>query len=253
MGNMTRYADLHGQNVLITGTSGGLGSVIAQVYLDAGAKVACHARTEERARAAAGALTGADGAAAPVWGDLTKDTANVVTQAVDAFGSLNGLVNNAGLQPVEEFGNLTRDAWHRVVDVNLNAVHDLTREVSTVLHRGGWVTHIASIEGVRPAAGHAHYASAKAGVIMHAKAAALELGARGIRVNTVSPGLIARPGIEQQWPEGVASWQKHAPLGDLIPPEQVAAACTILASESAAFITGHNLVVDGGMLATPGW
>jgi NAD(P)-dependent dehydrogenase (short-subunit alcohol dehydrogenase family) len=119
--------------------------------------------------------------------------------------------------------------------------------------RNRWITHIASIEASRPAPAHAHYAVAKAGLVMHARAAALELGPAGIRVNTVSPGLVDRPGLAEAWPEGVASWIAHAPLGRLATAEDIGDACVLLASPAASFITGQDLAVDGGMLATPGW
>lgn len=88
---------------------------------------------------------------------------------------------------------------------------------------------------------------------MHARAAALELGPAGIRVNTVSPGLVDRPGLAEAWPEGVESWVSHAPLGRLATAEDIGNACVLLASPAASFITGQDLAVDGGMLATPGW
>jgi 3-oxoacyl-[acyl-carrier protein] reductase len=88
---------------------------------------------------------------------------------------------------------------------------------------------------------------------MHARAAAIEYGPLGIRVNTVSPGLIARPGLEEDWPEGVGRWLAAAPLGRLGTGMDVANACLFLASPIASWITGHNLVVDGGMSAHPAW
>lgn len=88
---------------------------------------------------------------------------------------------------------------------------------------------------------------------MHARASALELGPRGVRVNVVSPGLIARPGIEEQWPEGVERWQQAAPLGRLGEPEDVANACAFLLSDLSSWITGAEIIVDGGVLARPTW
>ena len=88
---------------------------------------------------------------------------------------------------------------------------------------------------------------------MHARAAALEYGPRGIRVNTVSPGLIARPGIASEWPEGVAKWEEAAPLTRMGTPQDIGNACVFLASDLASWITGHDLVVDGGVTARPTW
>lgn len=253
---MDGLPDLSDQSVLITGASGGLGLVLAETFARAGARVACHARsriaaeeTAERVRRVAFA----DGAVHAVCGLLDKTGSDIVDSAYEALGDLTGVINNAGIQPVVEFSSLDAQQWQRMFDTNLASVHEVTRSASSRMARGAWITHIASIEGVRPAFGHTHYAAAKAGLIMHAKAAALELGPRGIRVNAVSPGLIERDGIEEQWAEGVKNWKAHAPLGKLVPPEHVAWACTMLASPFAGSITGHNLVVDAGMLTTPGW
>ncbi|MDQ4078313.1 MAG: SDR family oxidoreductase, partial [Chloroflexota bacterium] len=116
---------------------------------------------------------------------------------------------------------------------------------------GGAIVNIASIEAERPAPLHAHYNAAKGGVLMYTRSAALELGPHGIRVNAVSPGLIWREGIEEQWPEGVARWREAAPLTRLGRPEDVADACLFLASPAARWISGTNLVVDGGVLVRP--
>jgi 3-oxoacyl-[acyl-carrier protein] reductase len=117
----------------------------------------------------------------------------------------------------------------------------------------GAIVNVASIEGLQPAFAHSHYAASKAGVIMHTRAAALELGPKGIRVNCVSPGLIAAPGIEEGWPAGVARWHAAAPLHRLGTPIDVADAVLFLASPAARWITGANLVVDGGVLAHNTW
>jgi NAD(P)-dependent dehydrogenase (short-subunit alcohol dehydrogenase family) len=111
--------------------------------------------------------------------------------------------------------------------------------------------NVASIEGLKPAPAHSHYVAAKSGVLAYTRSAALELGPHGIRVNAVSPGLIWREGIEEAWPEGVASFRSRAPLGRLGRPEEIAEACLFLASPRASFVTGANLVVDGGILTAP--
>ena len=113
---------------------------------------------------------------------------------------------------------------------------------------GGAVVNIASIEGINPAPNHSHYNAAKGGVLMLTRSMANELGEQGIRVNAVSPGLIWRPGLEQDWPDGVARYQKAAPLKRLGQPEDVADACLFLASHASRWITGINLIVDGGVL-----
>ncbi|GHH63115.1 SDR family NAD(P)-dependent oxidoreductase [Lentzea cavernae] len=225
--------DLSGKVVLVTGTGGGIGNGIADRFADAGATVVRHRGLED--------------------GDLRTSAQRVVDDAAARHGRLDAVVNNAGVQPVEPLPDMTAAQWQSVVDVNLLGPFAVTQAAVAHLPEGGSVTHIASIEGTHPAPGHAHYAVSKAGLIMHARAAALEYGPRGVRVNTVSPGLIARPGIEQDWPDGVARWREAAPLTRLGTPQDVGNACVFLASDLAKWITGHDLVVDGGVTARPTW
>jgi NAD(P)-dependent dehydrogenase (short-subunit alcohol dehydrogenase family) len=119
--------------------------------------------------------------------------------------------------------------------------------------KGGAVVNIASIEGHNPAPGHGHYATSKAALLMFTKAAALEFGGQGLRVNSISPGLVHRDGIEQGWPEGVARWKAAAALTRLGRPEDIADAALFLASDAARWISGADLVVDGGVSARPTW
>ena len=114
--------------------------------------------------------------------------------------------------------------------------------------RLGAIVNIASIEAQNPAVAHSHYDAAKSGIVMYTRAAAQELGRQGIRVNAVSPGLIWRDGLDTDWPDGVARYLRAAPLSRLGRPDDVADACLFLASSGARWITGANLVVDGGVL-----
>jgi NAD(P)-dependent dehydrogenase (short-subunit alcohol dehydrogenase family) len=225
--------DLSGKVVLVTGAGGTIGAGIAARFADAGALVVRHRGTQD--------------------GDLRTEAHRVVDEAAAHHGRLDAVVNNAGVQPVEPLPGMTIEQWQSVVDTNLTGPFAVTQAASAHLPAGGSVTHIASIEGRNPAEGHAHYSASKAALIMHARAAALEYGPRGIRVNTVSPGLVARPGIEEQWPEGVARWLAAAPLERLGTPEDIGNACVFLASDLASWITGHDLVVDGGVTARPTW
>jgi NAD(P)-dependent dehydrogenase (short-subunit alcohol dehydrogenase family) len=248
--------DLTGFAVLVTGASGNLGAGIARRFAAAGASVALH---YHRGAAAAGALAAelASGGtrAVALAADLTDPDAcaRLVDAAASELGGLTTLINNAGVQPVTPLADLSPADWQRVLDGNLTGVFTCTQAAAAVMECGGTITHIASIEGSQPAFGHSHYSAAKAAVIMHARAAALEYGPRGIRVNTVSPGLIARDGLEQDWPDGVARWHASAPLGRLGTPSDVGDACVFLASPLARWITGHDLVVDGGVSVHPTW
>src|SRR5690606_6808946 len=106
--------------------------------------------------------------------------------------------------------------WRSVVEGNATGAFATVQAAARSMRGGGGsITLVASVEGTRPARGHAHYASAKAATIMLARAAALEYGRDGVRVNTVSPGLVARPGLRDDWPDGVTSWERAVPLGRL--------------------------------------
>ncbi|MEV0174975.1 SDR family oxidoreductase [Streptomyces sp. NPDC050803] len=245
---------LEGQVALITGAGGGIGRGIALRFAEQGAAVALHCRT---AVEAAREVAAEAGNAVVLQGDLTveEECHRVVREAAEwAGGRLTALVNNAGVQPVQQLPGMTAAEWRAVLDANLTSVFACTQAAAELMReRGGTITHIASVEARQPAPQHAHYSASKAAVVMHARSAALEYGRHGIRVNTVSPGLIERDGLKEAWPEGVRRWREAAPAGRLGRPEDVADACVFLASPLASWVTGHDLVVDGGVSARPTW
>ncbi|NEB05981.1 glucose 1-dehydrogenase [Streptomyces sp. SID13726] len=247
---------LEGRVALVTGAGGGIGRGIALRFAEEGAAVALHCRTAVAAARETAARIEETGARAVVLEADLRDEEQcrrLVRAAAEWGGGLTALVNNAGVQPVRPLPGMPAAEWRAVVDTNLTAVFACTQAAAELMAPGGSVTHIASIEAGHPAPGHAHYSASKAAVVAHARAAALEYGDRGIRVNTVSPGLIDREGLARDWPEGVARWTGAAPLGRLGSPQDVADACVFLASPLASWITGHDLVVDGGVSARPTW
>jgi NAD(P)-dependent dehydrogenase (short-subunit alcohol dehydrogenase family) len=248
--------DLTGQIALVTGASGNIGAGIARRLHEAGASVLLHARCdidllEPLALELATRV-------AVVSGDVEQDADALCAEAVDVFGGLHILVNNAAVQPVGPLLELTSADVLELLRVNVAGVAAMTRAAALTMgaekvNESGCVVNIASIEGLQPAADHSHYAASKAAVIMHTRAAALELGPRGIRVNAVAPGLIEAEGIEQGWPQGVRRWRRAAPLTRLGTPADVADAVLFLVSPAARWITGTTLVVDGGVLAHNTW
>ncbi|MFB8771909.1 SDR family NAD(P)-dependent oxidoreductase [Streptomyces broussonetiae] len=251
---------LRGQAALVTGAGGGIGRGVALRFAEQGAAVALHCRT---AMAAAGEVASrirdSGGRAVVFQADLSEESAchRVVHQAAEwADGRLTALVNNAAVQPLRQLPGMTAAEWRAVVDTNLTSVFACTQAAAEIMRDvegGGSVTHIASIEATHPAPRHTHYSASKAAIVTHARVAAQEYGPHGIRVNTVSPGLIDRDGLAEGWPQGVERWLRAAPLGRLGRPEDVADACVFLASPLASWVTGHDLVVDGGVTARPTW
>ncbi|WP_020124255.1 SDR family NAD(P)-dependent oxidoreductase [Streptomyces canus] len=247
---------LDGQVALVTGAGGGIGRGIALRFAEQGAAVALHCRTAvTAAREVASRIEDSGARAVVLEADLRDEDAcrRLVREAAAWGGGLTALVNNAGVQPTQSLPGMTAAQWRAVMDTNLGSVFACTQAAAELMRPGGSVTHIASVEAGHPAPEHAHYSASKAAIVAHARAAALEYGAHGIRVNTVSPGLIDREGLAEDWPEGVERWVRKAPLGRLGRPEDVADSCVFLASPLASWVTGHDLVVDGGVSARPTW
>ena len=254
-----RLLDLRDSAAFVTGASRGIGAAVAERLAEAGAAVAVAARSADEAPGGTVArIRDRGGTAMAVPLDLTDEgqVGPALDAAVDAFGRLDVLVNCAGIQPSRALLDQAAADWDAMLAINLRGVFLCTREAARIFigqGSGGAVVNVASIEGLQPAWDHGHYAASKSGVLMLTRAAALELGRHRIRVNAVSPGLTWNAELERNWPDGVRRWRAHAPLGHLVTPGDVADAVLFLASPMARFVSGTNLVVDGGMLAHPTW
>ncbi len=245
--------DLTGRVIVVTGAGGGIGAGIANRLVAAGADVVAHTRSTPVDS------TNRSGEPLPViTADLVTEDgpATVIDQTLSLRGRIDGLVNNAAIQPIAPLAELADADWRAMIDTDLTAAHRLSQLAASAMieqGEGGTIVHIASIEASQPAPDHEHYGVAKAALVMHARAAASAYGRHGIRVNAVSPGLIDRDGLAEQWPDGVARWQANAPLGRLGTPEDVGDACVFLCSDLSRWITGTDLLVDGGVLTRPTW
>ncbi len=248
--------DLRGSVAVVTGASQGIGAGIAARFAAAGASVVVHhRRSQEAADAVVDAITRDGGAAIASSADLTDETAvEALAQLTgERLGPIDILINNAGQNfPLHPVLDITQAEWRAIFRDNVESMFLCTRVVARAMReRGrGAIVNIGSISATNPAMDHSHYNSAKAAVLSFTRSCAQELGPYGIRVNAVSPGLIHKTGIEEAWPDGVERWQSKSPLGRLGEPEDVADACLFLASPAARWITGQELVVDGGVMAT---
>ena len=240
--------NLSGETVLVTGASGNIGRGIAERLAEAGATVVVH---YYRSKSAAEELAGRLDGGSIVEADLAIE-ADVDAMYAKARPTM--VVNNAASQSVKRFDELGYGEWRAMLATNLDGAFLVTQRAARAWQgSGGVIVNIASIEALDPAVGHGHYAASKAGLLMLSRAAALELGSGHIRVNCVSPGLIDREGLAEDWPDGVSRWHERAPLGRLGTPQDVADAVLFLLSPAARWISGTNLVVDGGMSAQSRW
>ncbi len=240
-------ADLAGRVALVTGASGGIGAAIAVSLAEAGAAVALQYRRKEPQNLTA-RLAELGARVAAFEADFSEADAadDLFAQVAASLGRPDILVNCAADQRMDADA-----AFDDMLKTNVIAAEQLTRIMAG--QGGGAVVNVSSIEAAHPAPGHGRYGASKAALEALTKAQAVEFGPQGLRVNAVAPGLVARDGITADWPEGVARWQAACPLGRLGDARDVANAVLFLVSDSAAWITGAVLAVDGGTTAGPGW
>ena len=249
--------ELTGKRALVTGSKSGIGFAIAKRLVQAGAEIILHARSNssevEAAKIKLEKLANEE--VSTVFGDFSDpnyccslfETLKKDSKPIDI------LVNNAAIQPVCALADLGPFEISQMLETNLQVPIMMTRYFAEYSENGGSIVNICSIEGLTPAINHSHYAASKAGLIHFTKASALELGSKNIRVNSICPGLTDRQNLDKDWPQGVQNWLKNVPLKRLGTGEDIANATLFLVSDDASFITGANLIVDGGMECVPSW
>lgn len=243
---------LEGQIAIVTGSSRGIGRAIALELARGGADLVInYHRNAAAATAVVDEIEALGVRALAVQADVgTAEGANALAEAaLAAFGRIDILVSNAGITRDTLLLRMSPDDWEAVIQTNLTGAFHCAKAVQRAMlkQRSGRIIHISSVSGIMGNAGQANYSAAKAGLIGLTKALARELGSRNITVNAVAPGYIDTDMTAKLPEQVVESARALIPLGRLGQPEDVAHAVAFLASPEAGYITGHVLVVDGGM------
>lgn len=244
---------LENKVVLITGASRGIGKAIAEECVNHGAKVAfTYLSSDEKARALENELSQNGGIAKGFKSDASKfdDAQKLVDDVVAEFGTIDVLVNNAGITRDTLLMRMTEEQWDEVINTNLKSAFNLTKAVQRPMlkARSGSIINMSSVVGVSGNAGQSNYAASKAGLIGFSKSIAQELGSRNIRCNAIAPGFIETEMTAKLSEDVVKGWREGIPLKRGGSTEDVANACLFLASDMSSYITGQVLNVCGGML-----
>jgi NAD(P)-dependent dehydrogenase (short-subunit alcohol dehydrogenase family) len=243
-----------GKVAFVTGAASGIGRATALAFAREGASVVVADVSETGGQETAGMIEQGGGRALAVRCDVSRaeDVQAALDRTVETFGRLDCAFNNAGVeQPVTPAGDITESEWDRIIEIDLRGVFlCLKYEIPLLLKQGGGaIVNTSSGAGVKGIAGQAAYCAAKFGIIGLTKAAALDYAKSNIRVNAVCPGIIQTPMMDRfsgGSPEGRERVIAQEPVGRMGTPEEIAAAVLWLCSDSAAFVIGHALVIDGG-------
>ena len=261
---------LQGQIAIITGASSGIGAGVSKILAQAGATVIINhpvAATKDAADAVLADITNAGGTGITYQCDVSKEdeVVKMFADVVAQFGTVDILINNAGLQRDSSFAEMTLAQWNTVIGVNLTGQFLCAREaVKEFLRRGivperskaaGKIICMSSVHEVIPWGGHANYAASKGGIMLMMKSIAQEYAGKKIRINSICPGAIQTPINKQAWetPEALQSLLTLIPYDRIGQPEDIGNAAVWLASDDSDYVTGISLFVDGGMTLYPGF
>jgi 3-oxoacyl-[acyl-carrier protein] reductase len=242
--------DLTGKSALVTGGSRGIGRGIAVAFGEHGASVvACYMNETDAVRELGDQLGGMPGGGNVAQVDVTDEGSvkSLVDDTVERYGKIDVLVNNAGAVSHKMLADLDYDEWRRVLDTNLTSMYLVTRAAAAVMPEGGSIINVGSGVAMVGMPARTHYGSSKAGVIGFTRALTKELGPRGIRTNTITPGIIETDQVAGLTPEQRTRYESMASLGRLGQPEDIAAVALFLASDMSSFVSGATIAVDGGI------
>lgn len=247
-------SQLYGKVALVTGASSGIGRATAIAFARAGAKVVAASRRSIEGEETVRHILEVGGEAIFVSTDISNATEveTLVNKTVDIYGRLDCACNNAGIGGVSSLiTDMSEEDWDCLVNVNLKGTWlCLKYELKAMLKQGcGAIVNVASIGGVVGVAGYATYSATKGGVIALTRAAAIEYAKSGIRINVASPGATETDMLVNLPADLLAQLPAAHPIGRIGKPEEVAKAVVWLCSDAASFITGHNMMIDGGYTA----
>jgi 2-deoxy-D-gluconate 3-dehydrogenase len=254
--------DLSGRVAVVTGSGSGIGRAVARRLAQVGARVLCTDLTEDAAARTVALVEGDGGQARALAADVREPAAadRTVDAALEAWGRLDVLVNNAGIYPAAPVLDAEPRLWEDVLAVNTMGVFLTSRACARAMAGdGGAIVNLASKSAFQPTRGMAHYAASKGAVAMITKAMALELASLGIRVNAVAPGAILTEGSERAAAglgrtdhragrEVVDAFRQRCPLGRQGEPDEIARVVLFLATPASSYMTGSVVVADGGFL-----
>ncbi len=244
---------LEGKIAVVTGASRGIGRAIAETLAAEGATVVVNYQSNaEAAEAVVSAITAAGGRAVAIRADVSDTAAaeGLVKAAIDAFGHIDIVVNNAGTTRDTLLLSMKEEQWDVVLSTNLKSVFNVCKAAARPMLRrkqGGRIINISSVSGIVGQPGQTNYAASKAGIIGFSKSLAKELGTRGITVNVVAPGFVLTDLTAGLSDELVQQTLAYIPLGRWGQAQEIAHAVAFLASDRASYITGAVLQVDGGI------
>ncbi len=243
---------LENKTAIITGASRGIGKGIAIEFAKQGANIAFTFNASVEAAKELEKELETFGIKAKGYQSNAADfnaAQELAKQVMEEFGSIDILINNAGITKDNLLMRISEEDFDKVIEVNLKSVFNLTKAVirPMIKNRAGSIINMSSVVGIKGNAGQANYAASKAGILGFTKSIALELGSRNIRCNAIAPGFIETEMTEKLDQNTVNEWRTAIPLKRGGAPKDIADACVFLASDMSSYITGQTLSVDGGM------